>query len=91
MAAYDDDGNGWIDENDKIFMKLLVWSKDEDGNDELVPIAKKGIGAIYLGRANTEFSIKDMDNNTQATVRKTGIFLKENGEAGSIKQIDLAV
>ena len=91
LAAYDDDGNGWIDENDKIFMKLLVWSKDEDGNDELVPIAKKGIGAIYLGRANTEFSIKDMDNNTQAVVRKNGIFLKESGEAGSIKQIDLAV
>ena len=91
LAAYDDDGNGWIDENDKIFMKLLVWSKDKDGNDELVPIAKKGIGAIYLGRANTEFSIKDMDNNTQAVVRKTGIFLKESGEAGSIKQIDLAV
>lgn len=91
LAAYDDDGNGWIDENDKIFMKLLVWSKDKDGNDELVPIAKKGIGAIYLGRANTEFSIKDMDNNTQAVVRKTGIFLKESGEVGSIKQIDLAV
>ena len=91
LAAYDDDGNGWIDENDKIFMKLLVWSKDKDGNDELVPIAKKGIGAIYLGRTNTEFSIKDMDNNTQAVVRKTGIFLKESGEAGSIKQIDLAV
>ena len=91
LAAYDDDGNGWIDENDKIFMKLLVWSKDKDGNDELVPIKKKGIGAIYLGRANTEFSIKDMDNNTQAVVRKTGIFLKESGEVGSIKQIDLAV
>ena len=91
LAAYDDDGNGWIDENDKIFMKLLVWSKDKDGEDELVPIAKKGIGAIYLGRTNTEFSIKDMDNNTQAVVRKTGIFLKESGEAGSIKQIDLAV
>lgn len=29
LAAYDDDGNGWIDENDKIFMKLLVWSKED--------------------------------------------------------------
>lgn len=91
LAAYDDDGNGWIDENDKIFMKLMVWSKDEEGNDELVPIAKKGVGAIYLGRADTEFSIKDMDNNTQAVVRKTGIFLRENGTVGTMKQIDLAV
>lgn len=72
-------------------MKLLIWSKDEKGNDELVPIAKKGIGAIYLGKADTEFSMKDMDNKTHGMIRRTGIYLKENGEAGTIKQIDLAV
>ena len=44
-----------------------------------------------LSVSASSFSIKDMDNNTQAIVRKTGIFLKESGEAGSIKQIDLAV
>ncbi|MDE6686673.1 MAG: hypothetical protein K2K17_05105, partial [Lachnospiraceae bacterium] len=33
LAAYDDDGNGWIDENDAIWSKLLIWTKDEHGKD----------------------------------------------------------
>ena len=28
LAEYDADGNGWIDENDPIFDKLLIWAKD---------------------------------------------------------------
>ena len=39
LAMYDEDGNGWIDENDEIFSKLLIWSKDENGNDEFLPSA----------------------------------------------------
>ncbi len=35
LAAYDDDGNGWIDENDAIWSKLLIWTKDEHGKDVL--------------------------------------------------------
>ena len=44
-----------------------------------------------LSVSASSFFIKDMDNNTQAVVRKTGIFLKESGKVGSIKQIDLVV
>ena len=32
LAEYDEDHNGWIDENDSIFSKLKVWTKDENGN-----------------------------------------------------------
>jgi hypothetical protein len=31
LAAYDEDGNGWIDENDSIYQHLRIWSKDAQG------------------------------------------------------------
>jgi hypothetical protein len=91
LAAYDDDGNGWIDEADAIFSKLKIWSMDADGNSTLVGLGKAGVGAIYLGSSDTEFSLKSADNSTNAVIRKTGIFLYENGAAGTLQQVDLAV
>jgi hypothetical protein len=91
LAAYDDDGNGWIDEADAIFSKLKIWSIDADGNSTLVGLGKAGVGAIYLGSSDTDFSLKSADNSTNAVIRKTGIFLYENGAAGTLQQVDLAV
>jgi len=91
LSQYDEDGNGWIDENDSIFDRLRIYSKDSDGNDRLVALGKAGVGAIYLGKNGTQFSLKDEDNNTKAVVRSTGVFLKENGEAGTIQHIDMAL
>lgn len=91
LAQYDQDGNGWIDEADEIFDKLLIWQKDEKGNDVLRGLGAAGIGAIYLGNANTEFSLNAAaDNKTNAVIRQTGMFLYENGNAGTMQQIDLA-
>ncbi len=92
LAAYDEDGNGWIDENDSVFKNLKVWTKDGDGRDRLVAIGKAGVGAIYLGKAVTEFSLnKASTNENQGIIRSTGIFLKENGEAGTIQHVDFIV
>ena len=90
LAKYDNDGNGWIDEADEIFDKLLIWSKDANGNDELVGLGKAGVGAIYLGSQNTQFSMNNAQNETNAMVRQTGMFLYENGGVGTIQQLDLA-
>lgn len=92
LAAYDRDGNGWIDENDSIFSQLKVWTKDENGNDVLLDLKQADVGAIYLGNANTEFSLKDGDNRTNGVLRQTGIYLKESsGAAGTINHVDLAI
>lgn len=92
LAAYDDDGNGWIDENDSIFKDLKVWTKDEDGNDILMDLKSADVGAIYLGNARTEFQLKDDANRTNGAIRKTGIYLKEStGEAGTLNHVDLAL
>lgn len=90
LSVYDEDQNGWIDEADAIFSHLKVWTKDEDGNDMLISLKDADVGAIYLGSANTPFSLTDEDNNPDAIVRSTGIFLRESGGSGTISQIDLA-
>ncbi len=90
LAAYDMDGNGWIDENDDVFSKLSAWTKDEDGNDVLTSLADAGVGAIYLDSAQTSFDLTGSDNQLQGQVQRSGAFLFENGNVGMIQQIDLA-
>lgn len=91
LAKFDLDQNGWIDENDSVYENLRIWTKDEDGKDVLFALGQKGIGAIYLGNIDTQFSIKDAANQSQGEIRKTGIFLKEDGLVGTVQQIDLVV
>ena len=91
LLTYDEDGNGWIDEADSIFKKLKIWSMDEDGNSTLIDLLEAGVGAIYLGYENTEFSLKNEAHETNAVIQKTGLFLYEDGTAGTVQQLDLAV
>ncbi len=92
LAAYDADGNGWIDENDAIFSQLKIWTKDEDGKDKLISLKDADVGAIYLGNADTQFSLKDDDHKLNGEIKKTGIYLHESsGEVGTVNHVDLTV
>lgn len=90
LAEFDEDGNGWIDENDSVYSKLKIWTKDANGNDRLMSLSDADVGAIYLGAANTQFSHTSEDNkDVKAVVRQTGFYLHEStGSASSIQQID---
>lgn len=90
LRKYDDDNNGWIDANDKIFDKLRIWVKT-DTKDELLALGEVGIGAIFLGNSKTPFSLKSDSNELLGEMRKSGMFLFENGKAGIISHIDMAV
>ncbi len=90
LAAYYEDGNYWIDENDSIYSQLKVWTKDKVGNDRLIDLKEADVGAIYLGSASTEFSLKDGTNSTLGAIRRTGIYLKESGDVGTIQHVDIA-
>ncbi len=90
LAEYDEDGNGWIDENDSIFDKLSVWVKDDTGNDKLMGLKQANVGAIYLANLSTEFALKSEKNNSHnAQVRRSGMYLTEDGMAKSIQQLDM--
>ncbi len=99
LARYDEDGNGWIDENDSIWSKLKIWCKDEKGNDVLYKLSDKGVGAICLQNVSTDFTLQGdrtaqggatEANATNVAIRKTGIFLYENGNVGTVQHVDMA-
>lgn len=91
LAEYDEDGNGWIDENDKIFNKLRIWTKDEEGRDALLTLKEGDIGAISLQHARTRFTVTSDTNAALSQVKSSGLFLHEStGRAGSIQQMDFA-
>jgi hypothetical protein len=85
LASYDADHNGWIDENDPVFSKLRIWTQDR-----LFTLSEKGIGAIATSSAETPFALKDGATSLQGNIRSSGIYLSENGAAGTIQQVDLA-
>jgi len=91
LAQFDEDKNGWIDENDAIFSQLQIWQKDSNGFDQLSGLLEMNIGAISLASIDTEFSLKDEQNQQHGQIVSSGVYLKESGSAGTIQQIDLVV
>ena len=91
LAALDSDGNRWLDEADAAYDTLRVWQRDENGQSTLTGLRERGVGALYLGSAETPFALKDDDNRLLGQVRASGIYLNEDGSAGTLQQIDLAV
>lgn len=90
LAKYDEDGNGWIDEGDAIWSKLKIWCKDENGKDVLYRLADKGVGAICLQKAATDFTLQGAQGQTNGAIRSTGVFLYENGNVGTVQHVDVA-
>ena len=90
LTIYDEDGNGWIDENDAIWNQLKIWTTDENGEDMLYTLKEAGVGAICLRRASTNFTHTDSNGEVKGAIRSTGIFLYENGEVGTVQHMDLA-
>lgn len=88
LAAYDQDGNGWIDEGDEIFSRLKVWTKCGTEDAKLLSLSEADVGAIFLGSQNTQYSLIDSYGDTGAMIRKTGVYLKESGGAGTVQHVD---
>ena len=90
LAAYDEDANGFIDSGDAVFAQLKLWLPSVKGPGQLLGLAEAGIGALGLHRVAGGFDLI-ADGELQGQVRSTGMFLFEDGRAGSLQQIDLAV
>ncbi|RKJ40497.1 hypothetical protein D7X94_07120 [Acutalibacter sp. 1XD8-33] len=91
LAQYDQDGNGWIDENDEVFSRLSVWTQCGNGEPKLLSLSEAGVGAIFLGSQNTQFTLANSYGQENAMVRKSGFYLKENGQASTIQHVDFKV
>lgn len=91
LSLYDEDQDGWIDEDDSVYEKLQIWIRNEDGTDSLYHLKEKAIGAIYLASSETDFTMRSEESNKiNGVLRKTGVFLYENGNAGTLCHLDLA-
>lgn len=85
LREYDQDNNNWIDENDSVFDKLQIWTKDEDGKEAFYSLKDVGIGALYLQSITTPFEFKE------GNLAQSSIFLRENGSSGVVNEVDLKV
>jgi len=61
-----------------------------ENKQQMYTLQEKNIGALYLNAINTSFTIKNSQNETLGQVAESSIFVKENGEVGSIQRVDLA-
>lgn len=91
LKAYDSDKNGWIDENDDVFSKLIIWTKDENGEENLYSLKEKDVGALYLNSAYTRFNLNDSANNVQGVMRESSTYLKEDGRVGTLQEVELKI
>lgn len=90
LNEYDSDNNGWIDENDSVFDKLLLWTKDSEGKDTFYSLKDKGIGALYLESVSTKFDFEKGDE-LFGKITESSIFLRENGSVGVISELDIKI
>lgn len=92
LAQYDTDKNNWIDENDAVFDRLKVWSKNDQGKSELVSLIDRNVGAIYLGEVQSGFKYQTEPFQTDAVQKSNGVFVKEDGSGvGVVNSIDVVV
>lgn len=91
LAQYDDDHNGWIDEADSVFSALQTWNPNNSENGTLSSLSANNIGALYLGQTSTPFQLTDQQNQLLGQIRQTGVYLTEEGKAGTMQQIDIVV
>ena len=89
LAAYDEDGNGFIDAGDSVYEQLQVWTKDQNGKDQLISLKAADVAAIGTHNGVSPYTVKDHYNNELGQVQRTGIFVRESGQVGAIQQIDL--
>lgn len=90
LAAFDHDGNGFIDEADPIYSQLRIWMQHEDGTSQLLALGEKDIGAIFVGHVSTPFSLSDSLGQAHGQVANTGVYLKESGGVGIVQEIYLS-
>ena len=91
LSRLDSDGNHWLDEADAAYDSLRIWKNNGTGQESLSTLRDAGVGALYLGSTETSFDLTDDENRLLAHIRASGVYLMENGNVGSLQQVDLTI
>jgi hypothetical protein len=90
LAAFDDDGNRWIDANDDVFSLLQVWVQTAGGDDELRSLKDVGVQALYVDSADDRFTLTNPQGVPLGQIKASGIYLTTDGEVRTLEELDLA-
>jgi len=89
LSGFDDDKNGWLDDADKIFKQLKLWTITEGENGKLSSLKELGIGALSLTKTSMSFIQKTDSETSTAQFKNASLGITSNYEAISMFQIDL--
>jgi hypothetical protein len=68
----------------------LEWRPDPVGPGTTTALSAAQVGAIYLGNVATPFTLTPgSSDEARGEARATGVFLREDGSAGTVQQLDL--
>lgn len=85
LAELDDDHNGFIDEGDRVYEQLRLYTKNADGQDVVFTLREKGIQAISLDNIETMLRLPQ---NT-GLLRRTGYVIRSDKTATTVQHIDV--
>lgn len=91
LSQYDEDHNGWIDENDSVFQDLKIWTQFSNNKSIVKPLSDYNIGAIYTKFILSPFDIKDINNQNIAKLQSTSVYLNNDGQVKTAHQIDMII
>lgn len=90
LSKYDQDQNGWIDENDEIFSSLKIWEIDENGESTLIGLKEADVGAIFVSGVNTSYRL-EAEGEEAGKIKNSSFYLSENGVARQLHEVDLKI
>ena len=67
-----------------------MWTPASDGTGSLRTLQEVGVGAISLAAGASEFALRTSDNRSLGQIRATSAYLREDGGAGTVQQVDLS-
>ena len=88
LSAYDDDGNGWIDENDAIYAELGVMSFSAEGR-VMESLMDAGVGAIFLGSVASNYDLNTESGTFVGEISQSGVALAEDGRTLLMQEVHL--
>lgn len=91
LKALDSDQNGWIDEGDNAFKDMRIWVRSSDGSNRYLGLAEAGVGALFVGSVATEAGLYGNDTSQVGQMKNSSIYLKENGTASLVHELDFKV
>ncbi len=87
LAAYDEDQNGLINEQDPIWQNLWLWRPEDKG---LYSLKELGVAALSVESVATPFNLRHKDE-VRGRLERSSIFITEDKDVGLLQQIDLKV